>query len=93
MHRAGASLPMIGGSLEDTQGNVRLSTPSRIIPYADTVTNLRVGIAGHGWSLTGYVETFDENYYTGTQENFGLGGLRIRPHFRTMRINVRIFTP
>ena len=39
-----------------------------------------------GWSraaVTVYVQNvFGEDYYTGTQENFGLGGIRLRPHPR-----------
>lgn len=50
---------------------LRQDFPLEVASY--DVTNLRVGITGEGWSLTGYVENlFDENYYTGTQENFGL---------------------
>ena len=45
------------------------------------VVNLRAGLFWHGWEFTAFVENvFDEDYYTGTQENFGLSGIRIRPH-------------
>jgi iron complex outermembrane recepter protein len=45
------------------------------------VVNLRVGIEDERWSVTGYIENlFDKNYYTGTRENFGFSGIRIRPH-------------
>lgn len=60
-----------------------------VVPAFD-VFNLRAGIEGRRWSVTAYVENlFDEQYYTGTQENFGLGGIRIRPHHRVMGINFR----
>ena len=62
------------------------------VPSYDVV-NLRAGISGERWALTAYVENlFDKNYYTGTQENFGLGGFRIRPHFRVAGVNIRIFS-
>jgi len=63
-----------------------------LVPDYD-VTNLRAGISGDGWDVTVYVENlFDDNYYTGTQENFGIGGFRVRPHFRTAGINFRLFS-
>ena len=62
------------------------------VPSYDVV-NLRAGISGDRWAITAYVENvFDENYYTGTQENFGIGGIRIRPHFRTAGVYVRFFS-
>ena len=62
------------------------------IPSYD-VFNLRAGISGERWAITAYVENLtDENYYTGTQENFGIGGFRIRPHFRVYGINIRFFS-
>lgn len=66
--------------------------PVRVPSY--DVVNIRAGISGERWAITAYVENvFDENYYTGTQENFGLGGFRIRPHFAVAGINFRLFTP
>lgn len=62
------------------------------VPSYDVV-NLRAGISGDRWSITAYVENlFDKNYYTGTQENFGLGGIRIRPHFRVAGLNFRLYS-
>ncbi|NKB36968.1 MAG: TonB-dependent receptor [Gammaproteobacteria bacterium] len=69
----------------------RPNFPLRVPSY--DVVNLRAGISGDRWAVTAYVENvFDKNYYTGTQENFGLGGFRIRPHFRTAGINFRLFS-
>lgn len=52
-------------------------------PEADIV-NLRVGVhVNECWEVVGYVENLtDEAYYTGTGENFGLSGFRLRPHPR-----------
>ena len=48
------------------------------------MSNLRGGFEWERISITLYVENvFDEEYYTGTQENFGLSGIRLRPHPRT----------
>ncbi len=48
------------------------------------VFNLRAGVEMENLTISGYVENiFKENYYTGTQDAFGLGGIRIRPTPRT----------
>ena len=65
--------------------------PTQVPSY--DVVNLRAGISGDRWSITAYIENvFDKNYYTGTQENFGLGGFRIRPHFRIAGVNLRLYS-
>jgi len=62
------------------------------VPAYD-VTNLRLGVSGEQWEVMAYVENlFDDNFYTGTQENFGLGGFRIRPSRRIAGINFRFFS-
>lgn len=46
--------------------------------------NLRAGVEWGSWSVTGFVQNLtDEKYYTGTQENFGVSGIRLRPNPRT----------
>ena len=53
------------------------------------VWNLRAGFDMDHWSVTAYVQNLDEeDYYTGTQENFGASGYRLRPHPRTIGGNV-----
>jgi iron complex outermembrane recepter protein len=60
-----------------------------VVPSFDVV-NLRAGIRGERWTLTAYAENLlDEQYYTGTQENFSLGGIRLRPHHRVLGITFR----
>jgi iron complex outermembrane receptor protein len=57
------------------------------------VFNLRAGVEGDRWSIIAYVENLaDNHYYTGTQENFGLGGIRIRPHPRIYGISLRLWS-
>ncbi len=52
-------------------------------PEAD-IFNLRAGVhLNECWEVVAYVENLtDEAYYTGTGENFGFSGFRLRPHPR-----------
>lgn len=53
------------------------------------VWNLRAGFDMEHWSFTAYVQNLDEeDYFTGTQENFGASGFRLRPHPRTVGGNI-----
>ena len=53
------------------------------------VWNLRAGYDTEKWSFIAYVQNLtEEDYFTGTQENFGVSGFRLRPHPRVMGINV-----
>ena len=65
------------------QGLVRLVGDDEFpykVPEFDVV-NLRAGFDWERVALTVYAENvFGEDYYTGTQENFGLSGIRLRPH-------------
>ena len=45
--------------------------------------NLRAGFDMEKYSFNFYIQNLtDEKYYTGTQENFGASGIRLRPHPR-----------
>lgn len=87
-------IPGFGNSVSGVGINIpfpRADFPFRV-PSFDVV-NLRAGINSERWNLVAYVENlFDENYYTGTQENFGLGGIRIRPHHLVAGIEFRFFS-
>lgn len=51
--------------------------------------NVRAGFDMEHWTFTAYVQNLDEeDYFTGTQENFGVSGIRLRPHPRTIGANV-----
>lgn len=53
------------------------------------VWNLRAGFDMEQWRFTAYVQNLDEeDYYTGTGENFGASGFRLRPHPRTIGGNI-----
>lgn len=73
------------------QGLVRVVGPDEFpykVPSFDVV-NLRGGFEWSRAAVTVYVQNvFGEDYYTGTQENFGLSGIRLRPHPRTFGANL-----
>ncbi len=63
-----------------------LSLP--LFPYqvdAYDVVNLRAGVESEEWRFNAYIENvFEEDYYTGTGDGFGLSGIRIKPHPRVI---------
>lgn len=73
------------------QGLSRVVGPDEF-PYkvpSFEVVNLRFGLEWQRAALTVYAQNLlDEEYYTGTQENFGLSGIRLRPHPRTVGANL-----
>ncbi len=67
--------------------------PVSITAFSGVQLQLRAGIEGDRWSIIAYVENLmDNEYYTGTQENFGFGGIRIRPHPRIYGISFRLWS-
>lgn len=74
------------------QADLGVTFPRPPYPFqvpAFDVVNLRAGVERGSWSLMAYVENLlEENYYTGTQENFGYGGIRLRPHPRQWGLRV-----
>ena len=51
--------------------------------------NFRAGFDMENINFTFYIQNmFEEEYYTGTQENFGVSGMRLRPHPRIVGFNV-----
>ena len=65
--------------------------PADEFPYkvpAFDVINLRGGYDWEKMSMAVYVlNVADEHYYTGTYQKFGLSGMRLRPHPRTIGAN------
>ena len=54
-----------------------------------TVWNARIGVDADNWQVQAYFQNLnDEDYYTGTQENFGVSGFRLRPHPQVMGASV-----
>ena len=64
-------------------GLIHSSGPNEF-PYRSPdydLLNLRAGVEWGAWSIIGFVQNLtDEEYYTGTQENFGVSGIRLRPN-------------
>lgn len=66
-----------------THGDYPFKTPDY------DVWNLRAGFDMEHWRFTAYVQNLDEeDYYTGTGENFGLSGMRLRPTPRIIGGNI-----
>lgn len=60
------------------------------LPEGYTVVNLRLGVRTGNIEIGGFVENlFKEDYYTGTQDNFGLSGIRLRPHPRVFGVTAK----
>ncbi len=76
---------LIGPSPNDA-GKVHF-VPTSEYPYLSpdyAVLNLRAGYDMGAWNITAFVQNLtDKQYYTGTQENFGASGIRLRPNTRT----------
>lgn len=59
--------------------------PYQIESY--NVVNLRAGLRGDRFRINAYIENlFDEQYYTGTGDGFGLSGIRVKPHSTTFGV-------
>lgn len=76
----------------EAKGNVESVAAAQLnlpdYPYvigSYTVANLRFGVSSDNWRVNAYIENlFDREYYTGNNDNFGLGGIRVRPHPRVV---------
>ena len=85
---SGVGVPAIS-TLPATGDNVLGVIPDRSdgFPFRSPdyhLVNIRAGaVINENWEFNVYVNNvFDEEYYTGTGENFGLSGFRLRPHPR-----------
>lgn len=91
VHRDGQYSDIEGLTNLQTRGPSPNQGLIRAMPYGEfpylspdfDVFNLRVGFDLENWNYNVYVQNlFEEVYYTGTQENFGVSGIRLRPHPR-----------
>jgi iron complex outermembrane receptor protein len=89
VHRDGQYSDIEGLTNKQTRGPSPNAGLVREMPYGEfpylspdfDVWNLRAGLDLASWSLAVYAQNLgDEEYYTGTQENFGVSGIRLRPH-------------
>ena len=97
IHRDGQYSDIEGLTNLQTRGASPNSGNSRPVgagefPYLSPdyeILNLRAGVVWNEWSVTVYGQNVtDEEYYTGTQENFGMSGIRLRPHPATYGLSV-----
>ena len=66
-----------GGGVIPNTGSFPYKTPDY------DLLNLRAGFDWDQWAFSFYIQNLtDEEYYTGTQENFGISGIRLKPHPR-----------
>ena len=91
VHRDGQYSDIEGLTNKQTRGpspnsGIRRVMPNGEFPYLSPdydVWNLRAGLDMQSWMFSVYAQNLgDEEYYTGTQENFGVSGIRLRPHPR-----------
>lgn len=89
IHRDGQFSDIEGLTYRQTRGpspNAGLTPPAINggFPYRSPdydLVNLRAGFGMEQFEFGLFVENLtDEEYYTGTQENFGVSGIRLRPH-------------
>lgn len=80
-----------------TRGASPNSGLTRAMPFGEfpyrspdyNLVNLRFGYDLEDWQLNVFVQNlFEEDYYTGTQENFGASGIRLRPHPRVVGASI-----
>ncbi len=97
IHRDGQYSDIEGLTNRQTRGVSPNGGSARLVgagdfPYRSPdyeVLNLRAGVLWNEWSFTVYGQNVtDEEYYTGTQENFGMSGIRLRPHPATFGLSV-----
>jgi iron complex outermembrane receptor protein len=99
VHRDGQFSDIEGLTYQQTDGPSPDGNPARnsIDTYGDfpfrtpdyDIWNLRAGFDMERWRFTAYIQNLgEEEYYTGTQENFGVSGMRLRPHPRTIGASV-----
>jgi iron complex outermembrane receptor protein len=76
-HAVPGGLVTAGGGIIPNTGSFPYKTPDY------DLLNLRAGFDWNDWGFNFYIQNLtDEEYYTGTQENFGISGIRLRPHPR-----------
>ncbi len=57
------------------------------------VANLSGGVSNDNFRITAYIKNLtDEQYYTGTADNFGAAGMRLKPHHQTYGIKFTYMT-
>ena len=98
IHRGSQTTDVEGSTIHQTGQGTTVTAGGGIIPAVINgfpyespdydLVNLRAGfIWNDNIEISAYVKNvFEERYWTGTQEDFGLSGFRLRPHPRTFGV-------
>ncbi|MEL7448366.1 MAG: TonB-dependent receptor [Pseudomonadota bacterium] len=99
IHRDGQYSDVEGLTVLQTQGPSPNAGVVRNLPYGEfpfrspdyNLVNLRAGLDRERFSIGVYAENLlDEEYYTGTQENFGASGIRLKPNPRVVGASLQV---
>ncbi len=89
-----SNIEAVGALVGETVSGEPFSLPT--FPYevpSYDVANLSGGVSNENFRITAYIKNlFDEQYYTGTADNFGAAGMRLKPHFLTYGIKFTYMT-
>ncbi|MGI9248821.1 MAG: TonB-dependent receptor, partial [Woeseiaceae bacterium] len=89
-----SNIEAVGALVGETVSGEPFNLPT--FPYevpSYDVANLSGGVSNENFRITAHIKNlFDEQYYTGTADNFGAAGMRLKPHFRTYGIKFTYMT-
>ena len=89
-----SNIEAVGALVGETVSGQPFNLPT--FPYevpSYDVANLSGGVSNENFRITAHIKNlFDEQYYTGTADNFGAAGMRLKPHFRTYGIKFTYMT-
>jgi iron complex outermembrane receptor protein len=89
-----SNIEAVGALVGETVSGQPFNLPT--FPYevpSYDVANLSAGVSNENFRITAHIKNlFDEQYYTGTADNFGAAGMRLKPHFRTYGIKFTYMT-
>lgn len=83
-----SDIEAVGSLVGQTNSGAPFNLPS--FPYqidSYEVVNFSAGVEGEQYRVAAFIKNaFEEDYYTGTSDNFGAAGIRLRPHHRELGI-------
>lgn len=83
-----SDIEAVGSLVGQTNSGAAFNLPS--YPYqidSYEVVNFSAGFEGEQFRVAAFIKNaFEEDYYTGTSDNFGAAGIRLRPHHRELGV-------
>lgn len=83
-----SDIEAVGSLVGQTTSGAAFNLPS--YPYqidSYEVVNFSAGFEGEQFRVAAFIKNaFEEDYYTGTADNFGVAGIRLRPHHRELGV-------